>query len=100
MEKRIKVIHYQFFLRILPKRFYANMLVFSNKVSDLSNYEKNISHIKSKEYLLWLQEMYETCIEKEQDEEKIEIILKMRDAIIIKIQEIERRHRFTNAFNY
>jgi hypothetical protein len=74
------------------------MLVFSNKVSALPNYEQNISHIKSKEYLLWLQEMYEICIEKEQDEKKIEIILKMRDAIIIKIQEIERKQRIVNNF--
>lgn len=75
------------------------MVVFSNKVSALSNYEKNISHIKSKDYLLWLQEMYETCIENEQDENKIEIILKMRDAIIMKIQEIERKQRIINNFS-
>ena len=75
------------------------MLVFSNKVSDVSLYEKNISHIKNKEHLLWLQEMYETCMEKEQDENKIEIILKIRDAIVMKIQEIQRRERIFNKFN-
>lgn len=74
------------------------MFVFSNKVSDLSLYEKNISHIKNKDHLLWLQEMYETCIEKEDDDVQLETMLKIRDAISIKIQELERQERIKNQF--
>jgi hypothetical protein len=75
------------------------MLVFSNKVSNVSLYEKNIGAIKNKQHLMWLQEMYETCIQKEEDETKMELILKIRDAISMKIQEIERMERIFNAFH-
>lgn len=74
------------------------MLVFSNKVTNLSLYEKNISHIKNKQHLLWLQEMYESCIEREQDETQLEVVLKIRDAISMKIQELERKERMISKF--
>jgi hypothetical protein len=67
------------------------MFVFSNKVRyDCQN---NIESIQNKEYLLWLQKMYEDCIQKETDDCKIETLLEIRDAILMKIQQLERKQK-------
>lgn len=74
------------------------MFVFSNKVTNVYLCERNISHIKNKQHLLWLQQMYESSIEKEQDETQLDIMFKIRDAISMKIEELERKERMVTKF--
>ena len=70
------------------------MFVFSNQVSQ--HCQNNIANVQNKEHLLWLQKMYEDCIEKEKDECKIETLLQIRDAILMKIQQLERKQRLSS----
>jgi hypothetical protein len=74
------------------------MNVFSNNIPQGFCCETNLKHIKNKEYLMWLQKMYENCIENEKDETKVNIMLEMRDAIVMKINQINREERLAAAF--
>lgn len=67
------------------------MIVFSNKACNV----KSLQNIRNKEYLLWLEKMYENCIQNcnEEDTIKMDTFLEIRDAITMKISSLDREER-------
>jgi hypothetical protein len=78
-------------------RLSLKMNVFSNNIPQDFCFEKNINHIKNKDYLMWLLKMYEGSIENEKNDAKIDMLFQMRDAIAMKISDIERNERILYA---
>lgn len=74
------------------------MIVFSNKGYNATS----LQNIRNKEYLLWLEKMYENCIEncKEDEDIKIQTCLELRDAIIMKIASLDREERIMKALSF
>lgn len=73
------------------------MIVFSNKTYNTTS----LQNIRNKEYLLWLEKMYENCIEHCNEDEniKMQTYLEIRDAIVVKIASLDREERMMTALN-
>jgi len=73
------------------------MFVFSNKTYNAPSLE----NIRNKEYLLWLEKMYENCIENCNEDEvvKMQAFLEIRDAILVKIASLDREERLVSALS-
>jgi hypothetical protein len=73
------------------------MSVFSNKTYNVPS----LQNIHNKEYLLWLEKMYENCIENCSEDEtvKIQTFLEIRDAILLKIASLDREERIVSALS-
>lgn len=72
------------------------MIVFSNKTYNATT----LQNIRNKEYLLWLEKMYENCIDNCADDDvKMQTFLEIRDAIIVQIACLDREERIVSALS-